>query len=347
MPHFNYALKPEQYSIKNALLWGNCACHLKEATKGSFGRRIAHGLIALIELTPGISQIASLFEKFLVEHFRQSDRKTAAKPLSSKKISVGPISSQQAADYHIRLVNPSSQNSQLFFKLHQQLWKGSEKYREVVKAIESRKNQPVAFIDKEAAIALSHQQNLDASWITNFPFRACWSESLNAVILMAPDDFDDTNIGSVMAFEVTNGFQQARFNQVHQEALQGAFDVPQAPTEEERVERAARSYAEANEKIELDGREIHHKIIEEAITSGTVTQDWLWDRRARAAHEMRAEDYLSDYGVNHLNYYMNSYKSRIHPNLERSRPEELRRRQAHLGVPLTGIDNHRRSKKHD
>lgn len=65
---FNYKLK--DYSIWNALTWGNCRGHFKEASEGTWSnnamRKFKHGLIGTIECLPIISQIASLFEYMIV-----------------------------------------------------------------------------------------------------------------------------------------------------------------------------------------------------------------------------------------------------------------------------------------
>lgn len=57
-----YSLNREDYSLKNALFWGNCNKHFKKASEGRLGNRIIHLLIGIAELIPIISQIASVFE---------------------------------------------------------------------------------------------------------------------------------------------------------------------------------------------------------------------------------------------------------------------------------------------
>ncbi|MBA2729097.1 MAG: hypothetical protein H0U49_13115 [Parachlamydiaceae bacterium] len=67
MPIFDYALK--DYSQVNPWLWGNFIEHAKEAQTGSLGKRTVHVIICATQFLPIISQIASLFERFLVLHF--------------------------------------------------------------------------------------------------------------------------------------------------------------------------------------------------------------------------------------------------------------------------------------
>jgi len=61
----DYLLNYKNYTTKNALLWGNCFGHFKEAGKGKIGNRFVHALIGLAELPPIVGQVASLFEMFI------------------------------------------------------------------------------------------------------------------------------------------------------------------------------------------------------------------------------------------------------------------------------------------
>jgi len=84
MPNLNYALKDQDYTWKNALLWGNFSKHCLQAKNSTnWGSRIIHSLIAAIELIPVISQISSILEKLIVTHSKpiQPDR---VRPLESK-----------------------------------------------------------------------------------------------------------------------------------------------------------------------------------------------------------------------------------------------------------------------
>jgi len=67
MAIFDFALK--DYSQVNPWLWGNFIEHVKEAKTGSLGKRTVHLIICAVEFLPVISQIASLFERFLVLQF--------------------------------------------------------------------------------------------------------------------------------------------------------------------------------------------------------------------------------------------------------------------------------------
>lgn len=64
--NFKYTLNADEYTWKNALLWGNCIGHVKKICEGRLGDRTVHALIALAELPPIIGQIVSIAEKFIV-----------------------------------------------------------------------------------------------------------------------------------------------------------------------------------------------------------------------------------------------------------------------------------------
>lgn len=69
MYNFQYSLHQEDYSWKNALLWGNFIEHCKRSRDGSWDERAVHVLIAGLEFLPIIGQIASIFEKLILNYF--------------------------------------------------------------------------------------------------------------------------------------------------------------------------------------------------------------------------------------------------------------------------------------
>lgn len=88
MDKFNYALSSEEYTWKNALLWGNFLGHCKKAREGNFFHRVIHVIIAAIELPPLIGQIASIFEKVIVLKFANSKKEIPSPRVSKKKVSL-------------------------------------------------------------------------------------------------------------------------------------------------------------------------------------------------------------------------------------------------------------------
>lgn len=90
MTKFNYSL--DQYTWRGALLWGNFTGHCKKALKseGSLGNRLVHASIAATQLLPIVSQIASVFEKVIVENLRDTgspSKPSSPSPLSSPLLS--------------------------------------------------------------------------------------------------------------------------------------------------------------------------------------------------------------------------------------------------------------------
>ena len=83
MKDLDYSLPSRDYTWKNAFLWGNFKGHCRKAMHGAFSERFVHILIAMTELLPVLSQITSLFEKFIVEKFKQPDSKS---DLSQRRI---------------------------------------------------------------------------------------------------------------------------------------------------------------------------------------------------------------------------------------------------------------------
>lgn len=64
----------EDYTWNKALWWGNYTQHRSAVYKGSLGNRVIHALIAAAQFFPIISQIISIFEKKIADHFVPSTR---------------------------------------------------------------------------------------------------------------------------------------------------------------------------------------------------------------------------------------------------------------------------------
>ncbi len=79
MINFHFALPIQDYSWKNALLWKNCLGHYRKAREANFYGRCIHLLIAAVESLPLIGQIASIFEKIVINHLCHS--RAILKPL--------------------------------------------------------------------------------------------------------------------------------------------------------------------------------------------------------------------------------------------------------------------------
>lgn len=68
----NYALPQQNYTLSNALFLGNCQQHFYQIFNSSLSNKhkVVHLLIALIEFIPIIGQIISIFEKIVVDYYR-------------------------------------------------------------------------------------------------------------------------------------------------------------------------------------------------------------------------------------------------------------------------------------
>lgn len=236
--------------------------------------------------------------------------------------------------YHLR--PDSNAHFRMMLQLHVRVWEGSETYREIVEDIEKRAGCPVTFIDLETAISQlkSSNKSEQAEWLQdNFQFRACWLNDLNAVVIMKPDELDEADIGSTMVFEMTNGFQQSRFDQVHDDALEGNFIDMSTRDQQLRLDRAAKQYAFAMENIENDGRDIHARIIDQAIKSGKIDSDWSWsenekDDKMSKYQRIHVNMIGTEYGQSHMEYYEDAYKTNIAPFIQKKQanPSGLKER---------------------
>ncbi len=65
------SLNTQDYTLKNALLWGNCIAHCKAATEGNWHNRTVHLIIAAAEASPITGQITSLGEWALFRLFSE------------------------------------------------------------------------------------------------------------------------------------------------------------------------------------------------------------------------------------------------------------------------------------
>ncbi len=103
MTKFNYALKQEDYTLQNALLWGVALGHWQKVQTGNLGNRCVHALIATVHTLPIIGQISSLAERYIVTHF--SDQPLP--DLTQRKVT--PINDKEMVDSNsAKTVTPPS-----------------------------------------------------------------------------------------------------------------------------------------------------------------------------------------------------------------------------------------------
>jgi hypothetical protein len=164
--------------------------------------------------------------------------------------------------------------TRLFKLLHD----ASPKYREQIAAIEEHYGRPVLVQEMPWPVEV-------------FEFPACFSLA-NCAIYVRTAGHTDAAIGGLIAFETTNGFQRAKFDEVRMEferatvsclgpALVGCYLWAADP---------ATDYANRNEAIEAHGLKLRDEVVSEAVAnSDMITDQWfqrwwieeLWLRRLR------------------------------------------------------------------
>lgn len=118
MSELHYSLNYRDYTVKNALLWGNFRGHCALMMEGKWGHRVVHAGIAFIQFWPIISQIASLFEMLIVKSclfnaiierkkLKGSPRKI--KKINTSEASLDPLEKE-------RLENLYDQNKKLLLR---------------------------------------------------------------------------------------------------------------------------------------------------------------------------------------------------------------------------------------
>lgn len=253
-----------------------------------------------------------------LDKIRVAQEKLQAKLASARK---------EEGDAQIR--KNSGKSFARMLELHSLLWNGSAQYREMLQSV-NRQGEKVTLLDRNEAIA-AYKAKGDVKGIetiTAFRFRAQWNSVLRAVVVMDPPKREDHDLGSVIAFELTNAFQNPRFDSVQKQALEGAFDDLSIRDAAVRSERGAERYMHAMEQIENDGRTLHDKIIDEAIKSGTVDKDWHWSQgHSVPAYERLFTDLIAtEYGQDHMKYWRDSYLTSVAPYVEKQRQENVSQR---------------------
>jgi len=198
--------------------------------------------------------------------------------------------------------------------LHVRLWIHSPRYRELVLSVNQRLGRNFAIIGLNQG--------------ESFEFHACWFESASAVRITDSFDLSDDQIGGLIAFELTNGFQQEEFKRTHQEAMNGEFsrNSPRNP---------AQAYAIQMENIESRGQDIHRDIINEAITNGIVAEDESSENWLRWSHTgpsyTRFGQYLSaGESESHIAYYERFYNNYVAPKVAEEKRSKLSERMKKL-----------------
>lgn len=211
----------------------------------------------------------------------------------------------------------TSLSDKRLMRLFKLLHDASPKYREQIAAIEEHHSRPVLVQEMPMPVEV-------------FEFPACFNFE-HCAIYVRTAGHTDAAIGGLIAFETTNGFQRAKFDEIHLEfkrasvsclgpAFAGCYLWAADP---------ATDYATRNEAIEAHGHKLRDEVVHEAVAnSDVITDQWfqlwwteeLWLRRLRneaddsGTHtesdisdeeEPKVTDALlaEDYNLNHLEYY--------------------------------------------
>lgn len=103
----NYLLSDRDYSIYNALNWGNCLNHARLAwtTETPYTQRFFHGAVAVVEMLPIVGQVASLFEMAIASILKPSYADLTKRKIRQITAEVlNPVQNAQPIVLH----NPSS-----------------------------------------------------------------------------------------------------------------------------------------------------------------------------------------------------------------------------------------------
>lgn len=158
MSRFNYSLNLENYSLKNALLWGNFLGHCEETRHGTLQYRAVQMLIAASLLLPIFSQIGSIFEMIIVlKEYKKLDKKIktniSAKEIEIEKITIKDLHREASKGLKKlkSLKNEDSQTKELRQQADNQLNQASklisERIEELEKIIEFIENEDLSCED--------------------------------------------------------------------------------------------------------------------------------------------------------------------------------------------------------
>lgn len=190
----------------------------------------------------------------------------------------------------------------VFFRLHLILHDSSPTYREIMEKIrndskETRPNLP----EKTPITILPYDES---------KFDACWYNAKNAVCINMKKNTMDTKaglgmIGSLIAFEATNAFQERQFAMIHKYAIAGIYETQYI--------LGVDAYLTAMEEVEQHGITIQSRIIAEAMKNNPGIVDTTWDRYANYRARAGIGCFLNAHGDNYRKYYI----EKIRPNVDK------------------------------
>ena len=180
-----------------------------------------------------------------------------------------------------------------FTRLFQKLHAASPKYREQVAAIVERYGKPI----------LVREMQMTAE---EFEFDACWRWECHIEVRTA--GMTDAQIGGLIAFETTNGYQTAAFERVREEFCQATaragsprlFGCEQWPAD------PATDYANKMETIEQQGIDLCKLVLREAMANDAdITEEWCryGTDETRSWHRIGMGALAQEYYDSHFEYW--------------------------------------------
>eukprot|EP01045_Picozoa_sp_COSAG04_P002706 COSAG04_NODE_102_length_26175_cov_14.250163_12_plen_566_part_00 len=212
-----------------------------------------------------------------------------------------------------------------FIELFRKLHDASSQFRQQVVEIEERYHKPI--------LVREMQMSVD-----EFEFKACWRWECHIEIRTA--GMTDAEVGGLIAFETTNGYQTAKFEAVRDEFKQATTDSPRprvgsgaasaapqllatviAPTSSSKEPQGqsnprggyqhwpadpASEYAKRMETIEQEGIDLCKAVLEEArANSDEITEKWCryGTDDSRSWHRIGMGALAQDYYDSHFEYW--------------------------------------------
>lgn len=223
----------------------------------------------------------------------------------------------EVIDYSIfKIARAEDDNFERLFNIHRILWTYSEEYQKIWnKAVER------------------HKKHLTIASVEEFDFEA-FADIYNGcnIIIRRPYEMSDAQIGSLIAFELTNIVQYDEFMKIDNQAASGYY-------EKNHSENPARRYAIDKEALEnITGKQIHYTIIQQAIANSDGLVDETWMRYPDFEPTKKVAlfyEYIYDaHNDAHINYYVDEY-NRHYPKFV----EKNRRMNAHDRIIKKIIDS--------
>lgn len=192
----------------------------------------------------------------------------------------------------------------IYFRLHLILHDSSPTYRELLAKVRAQSEKTCPSLPSCTPLSILPMKE--------FPFEACWKAHEHAVCINIgengpPSDTEKgrSQIGSFIAFEITNALQDLSFKETWARALKGEFELSQ-------VMLGVDLFISEMEEIEQHGIMIQMQIIAEAKKGNPklVNDDWnRWENH-------KAKQGIGCFMNSHGDYYREHYIQNVRPLID-------------------------------